>query len=101
MWVFSERTWRILAEKLCGQFVRRRSEKDRGNNRQKEDKIPGGEILSSIKKIKIPAEIANRKVSLTTNVVLSGIPLLWSQPSMTKVGVVLYLPSERVKILGK
>ena len=61
----------------------------------------GGEILSSIKKIKIPEEIAIRKVSLITHVVSSGIPLLWSRPSMTRAGVVLDLPSDRAKILGK
>ena len=60
-----------------------------------------GETLSLIKKIKILAEIADKKVSLITHVVSSGIPLLWSQPSMTRAGVVLDLPSDRAKILGK
>ena len=61
----------------------------------------GGEVLSSIKMIKIPSEIADKKVSLITYVVSSGIPLLWSQPSMTRAGVVLDLPADRAKILGK
>ena len=100
------------SQNICGEYwlksyIASLSEKDQRKIEEITDKrktkfwFGGGEILSSIKKIKIPAEIADRKVSLINHVVWSGIPLLWSRLSMTKAGVVLDLPSDRAKILGK
>ena len=40
-------------------------------------------------------------MKITSHVVMSPIPLLWSKPSMVKAGVVLNLPEDKAKILGK
>ena len=61
----------------------------------------GGEVLPSIKLVKFPAILAGRKVQIKSHVVESGIPLLWSRPSMAKVGTVLDLPADKAKIMGK
>ena len=100
------------SQNVCGEYwlksyIASLSEEDKGKVKEITDekktkfRFGGGEILSSIKNIKIPAEIADRKVTLITYVISSGIPLLWSQPSMTRAGVVLDLPADRAKILGK
>ena len=75
------------SQNVCGEYwlksyVASLSEEDQKKIKEITDekktkfRFGGGEILSLIKKMKIIAEIANRKVSLITHVVLSGIPLL-------------------------
>lgn len=48
-----------------------------------------------------PAVLVGRKVNIVSHVVKSGIPLLWSRPSMAKAGVVLDLLEDKSEILGK
>ena len=82
------------SQNVCGEYwlksyVASLSEEDKRKVQEITDEkkakfqFGGGEILPSKRKIKIPAEIADRKVSLITYVVSSSIPLLWSRPSMT------------------
>ena len=70
---------------------------DGGN---KKFRFGGGEILAATKFVTFPAQLAGRRITFKCHVVNSGIPLLWSKPSMTKAGVVLDLPNDKAKILG-
>ena len=45
--------------------------------------------------------MAGKNVTFESYVVNSGIPLLWSRPSMAKAGVILDLPQDRAQIFGE
>ena len=60
-----------------------------------------GQIQNSIKKVKIPVTLVGKKVFIMTDVVDSGLPLLFSKPSMKKAGVKLDLENDTAIILGK
>ena len=61
----------------------------------------GGEVLPATKKVKFPGRLAGEKVFFTCYVVNSSIPMLWSKPSMVKAQVVMDLPEDKAKILGR
>ena len=46
-----------------------------------------GIIQKSVKKVKIPVTLVGKKVFIQTDVVDSGLPLLFSKPSMKKARV--------------
>ena len=96
---------------VCGEdwltsYVQALSEEDRKlvkilpNVLKKKFRFGGDEVLPSRRVVRFPAVLAGRKVNITTQVVASTIPLLWSRPSMKKAGVVLDLEGDRAKILG-
>ena len=51
--------------------------------------------------MKIPVTLVGKKVFIKTDVVDSGLPLLFSKPSMKKAGVKLDLENDTAIILGK
>ena len=70
---------------------------DRG---EKKFRFGGGEVLTAMGKVTFPAQLAGNRVRISTYVVASPIPLLWSRPSMVRAGVVLNLLEHKAKILG-
>ena len=68
---------------------------------EKKFRFGGGEVLKALGKVTFPARLAGQTVRICSHVVRSPIPLLWSKPSMVKAGVVLDLPEDKAKILGR
>ena len=67
----------------------------------KKFRFGGNEVLPALKEVTVPAMLGGKKILITTSVVASQIPLLWSKPSMKKCGVVLDLRNDRAKIFVK
>lgn len=63
-------------------------------------KFGGGEKLKSQGSYGLPAQLANREVTINTDVVKSDIPLLLSKSAMKKAKVKLDLEHDRAEILG-
>ncbi|XP_078578773.1 uncharacterized protein LOC144863466 [Branchiostoma floridae x Branchiostoma japonicum] len=64
-------------------------------------KFGGDETLPSLGRYRIPANIADRQVLISTDVVNRDIPLLLSLDAMKKAGVVLHTQEDRATIFGK
>ena len=67
---------------------------------EKRFRFGGGEVLTALRKVTFPANLAGKRVRISSHVVRSPIPLLWSKPSMMKARVLLDLPEDRARILG-
>ena len=44
----------------------------------------GGKVLTALGRVMCPAQLAGNEVMISSHVVNSPIPLLWSQPSMVR-----------------
>ena len=64
-------------------------------------KFGGGKVLTSIASLELPGVLADRKVTIKTDVVTSDIPLLLSLETMKKAGVKLDLVNDSAEIFGK
>ena len=64
-------------------------------------KFGGGKILTSIALVELPEILADRKVTIKTDVVTSDIPLLLSLEAMKKAEVKLDLVNDSAEIFGK
>ena len=67
----------------------------------KKFRFGGGKVLPSLKQVKFPAVLVNKKVCIKSHVVRSRIPMLWSRCSMARGGTILDLPNDKAKILGE
>lgn len=64
-------------------------------------KFGGGTCLKSNGEFSIPAVLADKSVTIQTDVVESDIPLLLSKDAMKKAGVKMDLENDTATILGK
>ena len=64
-------------------------------------KSGGGEVLTYIASLELPGILADRKVTIKTDVVTSDIPLLLSLETMKKAGVKLDFVNDSAEIFGK
>jgi hypothetical protein len=61
----------------------------------------GGECLSSLGKYEIPVLIHNHAMRITTEVVDSAIPLLWSKSDMKDAGVKIDFKNDQVELFNE
>lgn len=61
----------------------------------------GGEPLKSVALCRIPAQVAGRRVMIETDVVHSGIPLIYSLSDMKKSQVILNFNNDTAQIYGE
>ena len=73
--------WRDFHESLSAEDRNRVRMEDGGG---KKFRFGGGEVLMATKQVKFPVKLAGREVMMSSHVVNSPIPLLWSKPSMIK-----------------
>ena len=95
--VCGEAWWLDYYESLADEDKDKVKEEDGG---KKKFRFGGGEVLTALGKVTFPAQLAGKMVRISSYVVSSPIPLLWSKPSMVRAGVVVDLPEDRAKILG-
>ena len=93
--VMGETWWRSYFASLSEEMKKKVRTEDGGGRKFR---FGGDEVLTASKLIRLPARVAGRDIMFECHVVKSGIPLLWSRPSMAKAGVVLDLPQDRAKI---
>lgn len=95
---------------VCGQtwfnnYIESLSGEDRkkikGSDSKKVFKFGGGTCLKSNGEFSIPAVLADKSVTIQTDVVESDIPLLLSKDAMKKAGVKMDLENDTATILGK
>ena len=95
--VCGEAWWLDYYENLTEEDKAKVKEEDGG---EKKFRFGGGEVLTALRKVTFPAQLAGKVVRISSHVVSSPIPLLWSKPSMVRAGVVVHLPEDRARILG-
>ena len=95
--VCGQTRWRDFHESLSTEDRNRVRMEDGGGRKFR---FGGGKVLTATEHVKFPVKLAGREVMMSSHVVSSPIPLLWSKPSMIKAGVVVDLPEDKAKILG-